>query len=788
MVKKVLKEVEQQCTRKKEGSTSFRIQQNKMKEMVNQHMERVTNQLFHMQNETVSFILHVMQNGHIEQVYYGKPLDDLNDEEINYLVTTNNKSAGTVKFFEDDGAFTLTDHPQAYPVYGSSDFKEGAIELTRNQEVYYPDFRFVEAFYTKGKPRNLAHPATYADENESETLTIKMSDDERKLELLLNYTLFKGSPAIAQSQTLTNQSTSDLQIQRMLSGVLNLPTKEYTFTHFSGAWLKERAIKQRPLEQGIVAIGSLKGASGHQHNPFIRFTHQTATLNSGEVYGMNLVYSGNFLAQAEVDEWDKTRAMIGIHPSQFLWNLSAGESFTTPEAILMYSDTGTNGLAKHFSYLIENHLMDRKWRTLPRPIIFNNWEATYFDFNEEKLLSLAEIGKSLGMECFVIDDGWFSHRQNDRSSLGDWTADPAKFPQGLGRFAKNIKEMGLQLGMWFEPEMISPDSELLKNHPDWVVRHPYKRISVGRGQYVLDFSNPQVVEDIYQQMAKIIDETNLAYIKWDMNRNITEAFSSYLAENHIYQQEFFHRYILGVYRLYEKLLTTYPDLLIEGCAGGGGRYDLGILFYSPQIWPSDNSDALARLTIQSGTLSGYPLSSFSNHVSASPNHQVLRHTSLAFRQDVAMFGPLGYELDLLALTENEKQQVKERIRFYKKHRQLLTHGDFIQLLPNDPSDNEVCWGVFNSDKTEAIIGYYQKTALPNPATISYLPLTKALKEDSAYQINEQEILRGKILMSVGLKKPRLFNGANHATYQLGGDCQSFIYHLKERNINSYEDI
>ena len=743
-------------------------------------IEQLNDRLFHMSNPHTSFILHVMQNGQIEQIYYGKPLRGLTVEEIDYLVAEQNKSAGTVKFFEDDSNFTLTDHPQAYPVYGTSDFKEGAIELSSNQAPYYTDFRFVEATTKKGKARNLDCPTTYGDKEEAETLSLRLIDQERQLELILHYTLFCDSTAIVQSQTLTNQSKTDLQIHRMLSGVLNLSSKAYDFTHFSGAWLKERHEKKRPLEQGIVSIGSLKGASSHQHNPFIRLDHQQSTLDHGEVYGLNLVYSGNFIAQAEVDEWDKTRVMIGIHPSQFRWTLAPEDSFTTPEAVLVYSDAGTNGLAQHFTHFIENHLIDRKWRNKPRPIVFNNWEATYFDFTEEKLLSLATIGKHLGMECFVLDDGWFGKRNNDRSSLGDWTVDKQKFPNGLASFANKLKNMGLQFGMWFEPEMISPDSQLLKQHPDWVVKHPYSRISVGRGQYVLDFSNPDVVAGIYEQMAAIIEETNVTYIKWDMNRNITEAYSAYLEKQASQQQEFFHRYVQGVYALYGKLLTAYPDLLIEGCAGGGGRYDLGILFYSPQIWPSDNSDGVERLSILSGTLAGYPLSSFSNHVSASPNHQVLRETSLAFRQDVAMFGPLGYELDLLALTDEEKQQISERIAFYKAHRHLLTHGKFVQILPNRPYDNEICWGVFSHDRSEAIIGFYQKMARANPAAKAYLPFPDYLKKDRYYQINGQETVSGNLLKNVGLKKPRLFTGVNHATYQLAGDCQSFIYHIVER--------
>lgn len=733
---------------------------------------------FHLKNNKISYVFHVMENNQLGHLYYGQPLGELSDSDIQYLTERTNKSAGTVKFSTDLDIFTLSDRFQEYPVYGSSDFKEGAIEVSHGDEPWYLDFKFVDYQIIKEKQRNLAVPSTYSLEGESETLRIQLLDEEHHLRLNMNFTIFEGFGAIVKNQKIENLGQESVTIEKMLSGVLELPTANYEFLHLSGAWLKERHPKKRKLTQGTTSVGSLKGASGHQHNPFVALVEDSAEINTGDVFAANIVYSGNFLAQAEVDEWDKTRLMIGINPSNFSWLLKPSDSFVTPEAIIMYSDKGLNGISSQVAGFTEKHIINREWKKTPRPIVFNNWEATYFDFNQDKLLELASLGKELGMECFVVDDGWFSNRNDDRSSLGDWYYDKNKFTKGMDVFADSIHQMGLQLGIWFEPEMVSPDSQLYKDHPDWVVRHPYSRVSIGRGQYVLDFSNPAVVEGIYAQMKKIILETNLEYIKWDMNRNITEAYSSYLKLNERPQTEFFHRYILGVYALYEKILTDFPKILIEGCAGGGGRYDLGILFYSPQIWPSDDSDALERLTIQTGTVLGYPLSTFSNHVSASPNHQVGRVTSLKMRQDVSMFGPLGYELDLMQLNDQEKKEIKNSISFYKKHREILVHGEFFQLLDPFEETNEVSWGVVNSDKSEAIIGFYRKLAMANPPALEYLKVP-VLSDTKTYLVNHTEKVSGKVINHFGLRKPYQFNGANHHQAQLKGDFQSYIYHIVE---------
>lgn len=739
-------------------------------------IEVLNKKIFHLQNDKISYLIKVLPNGNLGHVYYGKSLGKISTADVDYMTLNENKSAGTVKYSSELANFTLADEHLEIPVYGTSDFKEGLIEVYEGETPLYLDFQYVSHCVTKGKKRELALPTTFGEEVEN--LIFLLEDAVNELQLEVTYSIFEGIGAVVRGQKLINLGSTTRKVTRFLSGALDMRNQNFEFLHLSGAWLKERHIKKRPLDQGTVSIGSLKGASGHQHNPFVALVNDDTTNETGDIYGANLIYSGNFLAQTEVDEWDNIRLMSGIHPNYFSWTLAPKASFSTPEWLLAYSDEGYNGLMEQTSRLAERHIIDPKWYQKERPIVLNNWEATYFDFNHEKLIALAKEGKALGMECFVLDDGWFGKRDTDRVSLGDWVADTRKFPNGLKSFANDIHKLGLQLGIWFEPEMVSPDSNLYREHPEWVVRPPKgERLSIGRGQYVLDFANPEVVRTIYQQMKKVIQDTQLDYIKWDMNRNITEAYSNYLAEQKIPQTEFFHRYILGVYRLYELILTDFPNLLIEGCAGGGGRYDLGMLFYSPQIWPSDDSDAVERLAIQSGTLLGYPLSSFSNHISAVPNHQVDRVTSLQMRMDVAKYGPLGYELNLFALSEEEKQQIKEDISFYKEHRHLLTFGQFYQLESFTQQPNEYAWAAYDEKSQTGLVTCYRILAQANPANRDYLKLP-FVDSQAVYRI-DGELISGSILKEYGLRKPYQFSAVNGGTAQVSGDFQSFRYLLEK---------
>lgn len=740
-------------------------------------IEFIGNRYFHLRNENISYIFTILKNGHLGHLYYGQSLDTIGETELDYLAKKDNKSAGTVKYYEDDKLFTLADTAQEYPVNGSSDYRDGAIEIYDQQTPLFLDFKYQSYMIQQGKSRVTGEPRSFADDQDSETITISLVDATHALELQQSFTIFNHQSIIARNNTIINHGTKGLTLSKMMSGVLDLPTADYDFVHLSGAWIKERSIKKTPLSQGTFSVGSLKGASSHQQNPFVALMQQEATLTTGDVYGINLVYSGNFKVQAEVNEWEQTRLMNGIHPDYFGWSLLPNTEFNAPESLLGYSNDGMNGLSQNFADFTTGHIIDPKWQTIQRPIVLNNWEATYFDFNQDKLLTLAQQGKDVGIECFVVDDGWFGQRNDDTTSLGDWTPDLNKFPNGIGDFATKIHKMGLQLGIWFEPEMISKKSNLFEQHPDWVLGDSQKRRSVGRSQYVLDFANPEVVDNIFNQMKVVIQNTQLDYIKWDMNRNITEIYSPYLNRIQRPQTEAFHRYIQGVYTLYEKIVTEFPNILIEGCAGGGGRFDLGMLYYSPQIWASDNTDAISRQKIQFGTATAYPISTISNHVSAVPNHQVGRETPIETRFNVAMFGILGYELDLSQLTIAELLIVKEQIQQYQAIRQLIQTGRFEQIIsPFEGTQNLTCWALANQDQSEILIGFYRSLAEPNACGANYLPLS-FINEHQNYRINQTQKLTGSFLKKIGLRFPYQYNGAN--TGQLKGDYQSFIYHLEE---------
>lgn len=733
----------------------------------------IDNKYFYLHNKEVTYLFDLLPNQQLEHLYYGEDLGKLSKNDLEYMSLHPNKASGTVKFSKKIKNLTLADRMQEFPTYGTSDFREGAVSIENEDAYLYPEFKYDHFEITTGKRRSLDFPTSYG--NDSENLIVYLIDTEHQLELQLSYSIFENLSAIVRKAAIINHGQQEIKLTNLQSTVLDLPNDSYDFLQLSGAWTKERHIIRRPLTQGITKIESLRGASSHQENPFIALVDKDVTNDGGNIYASNLIYSGNFISQIEVDEWGQSRLMTGINPATFTWRLSRNQVFSTPEAVLFYSKHGFNGLMKQTHNFVTKHIIDQKWQRRDRPIVINNWEATYFKFNEAKLLKLAKEANKLGIECFVLDDGWFGKRDSDNSSLGNWTVDKRKFPQGLDHFSAQVHKMGMKFGLWFEPEMVSPDTELYNMHPDWIVRHPYNRFSVGRSQYVLDFANPEVVDNIYRQMEKVIETAQVDYIKWDMNRNITEAYSPYLNKSGYSQGEFFHRYIQGVYKLYAKLLTSFPDLLIEGCASGGGRFDLGILYYSPQIWPSDDSDAAERLDIMSGTLLAYPLSTFSNHVSAVPNDQVKRITSLKFRQNVACFGPLGYELDLGKLSTEEKNQIKNWIRWYKENRKLLVNGTFDQLLKFDPSQNTYAWSVSNSNKQ--IVGFYRKLARPDETLDQYLPL-KHLNDQQKYQINSDQLVSGRVLQKFGLREPYQFNASNPDTAQISGDFQSYLYQIK----------
>jgi len=612
----------------------------------------------------------------------------------------------------EDPRFSLDALPQEYPAFGNGDFRFPAHQVLQEDgstitELAYSSFRIIP-----GKPALEGLPSTYVqDEDEARTLEISLVDDLIGLEVVLSYTVFEDLDAIARSARILNKGKRPLTLLRALSASVDFEGSDFELLHLAGDWARERAIVRSPLRSGSQLIESRRGASSHQHNPFLALLSPGADEDSGEVFALSLVYSGNFLAQAEVDRLGGTRLAIGINPFEFSWLLPPGGSFQTPEAILVHSSTGLGGMSSRFHELFRSRLCRGAHRDRERPILVNNWEATYFDFDSGKILALAEEAKELGIELCVLDDGWFGQRDDDRSSLGDWSVDKRKLPLGLGDLASRVGEKGLKFGLWFEPEMVSPKSRLYAAHPDWCLHVPSRPRTEQRHQLVLDLGRSEVRRYIVDSVSSILRSAPIAYVKWDMNRHLTELGSAALPPER--QKEAAHRHILGLYEIMGEITRAFPEVLFEGCSGGGGRFDPGILAYMPQIWTSDNTDAVSRLKIQYGTSLVYPCVAMGSHVSAVPNHQVGRVASLEFRGAVAMSGNLGYELDLGALTEAEKGEVARQVAEYKELRKLVQFGDFFRIL--SPFQGEdAAWIFVSRDKAEAWAVYCRPFARANP--------------------------------------------------------------------------
>ena len=729
---------------------------------------------FHIYNKHLSYITCIMENGQMENLYYGKAIRD--KEDFSYLHEEIMRSLMAV-CVPEPGLLSMQYTKQEYPVYGTGDYRNPALTVRQENGSEIVDFKYVSHEIYGGKKKLAGLPATYTEsEEEAETLKIILKDNLTGAKLTLLYTIFSKGSAIARSAHICNEGEKVLHLQTMMSLNLDLPDKDYVWMQLSGAWSRERYVKNRILEQGITAIDSMRGNSSHEHNPFMVLKRPNAGETSGEVIGFSLIYSGNFRMQAEVDTHDVTRITVGINPDRFDWKLEPGEEFQTPEAVMVYSDQGLNRMSQTFHRLYAKRLARGYWRDRPRPILNNNWEATYFNFTEDRLVQIASKAKECGVELFVLDDGWFGQRNDDHAGLGDWVANPERLPNGIKGLSERIEAMGIKFGLWFEPEMTNKDSDLYRAHPDWILHTPGRNASHGRYQYVLDFSRKEVVEYIYEMMAKILSEAKVSYIKWDMNRSITECYSVALPADR--QGEVFHRYILGVYDLYERLTSEFPEVLFESCSSGGGRFDPGMLYYAPQGWTSDDSDAIERLKIQYGTSLCYPISSMGSHVSVIPNHQVFRKTPLHTRANVAYFGTFGYELDLNSLKEEEIAEVKEQIIFMKKYRKLFQFGDFYRL--KSPFEgNETIWMVVSEDKKTAIVGYYRTLNGVNQA-YSRIKL-QGLDPDMLYEniLNKTENY-GDELMNFGLITTDVTAGEVPGDATPCTDFESRIYILKAK--------
>ncbi|MDM8210611.1 alpha-galactosidase [Mediterraneibacter glycyrrhizinilyticus] len=723
---------------------------------------------FHLYNHEVSYIMTVLPNGQLGQLYFGRRVHER--EDYSYLLESKPRPMSSC-VFDTDKCFSMEHIRQEYAVFGTTDFRMPAVEILQDNGSRISELLFHDYRIENGKPKLPGLPATYTeDESEAQTLIIGLEDPLTRIRLELFYTIFEKGGIIARSARFINNGKEDVHLNTAMSLCMDLPDSDYDWIQFSGAWARERYPKTRHLEQGIQSVGSMRGHSSHNHNPFVILKRPSADEFQGEAIGFSLIYSGNFLAQAEVDAYDTTRFLMGIHPAGFDWKLSAGTSFQTPEALMVYTDQGLNCLSQTFHRLYQKRLARGYWRDRERPILINNWEATYFDFNEEKILSIARRAKECGVELFVLDDGWFGQRNGEHAGLGDWFVNREKLPDGIAGLSEKIEEMGMMFGLWFEPEMVNMDSDLYREHPDWIIQTPGRRSSHGRFQYVLDFSRKEVVDRIYKMMEKILSDAKISYVKWDMNRSITECYSSALPADR--QGEVYHRYILGVYDLYERLTSRFPHVLFESCASGGGRFDPGLLYYAPQGWTSDDTDAVERLKIQYGTSYCYPVSSMGSHVSVTPNHQLNRNTPLYTRANVAYFGTFGYELDLNRLTGEELEEVKEQVRFMKKYRRLIQYGTFYRL--QSPFENNVAgWMVVSSDRREALVGRYKILNGTNqPFERMYL---KGLDEGTKYLVNGNETHYGDELMHCGLVTTDASAGETAPGEKMSCDFDSELY-------------
>ena len=701
--------------------------------------------LFHLETENSSYVFRVLENQQLQHLYYGKRIH----VKENYGNLASYQTRGfEVSYTADEERIQLSMIPNEYATYGKGDFRHPAYQVQDATGSRITELKYQGYTLSTGKKRLEILPSTFDDDGDrSEVLTITLKDDIIGLVVKLNYTVFPGQNVIVRNVEFINEGQSDLKLLKAMSLQLDLPDDQFDFIHFSGAWLRERQLYRTALRPGLQSIDSLRYSSSPQNNPFFMLSRKHTTEESGEVYGFNLVYSGNFQNSIEVDHFGTTRVLIGVNPVEFEYLLEPQMSFVTPEAIMSYSAQGMNALSQQLAIFYREHLVNPRFAKRPRPIVLNSWETMYFNLTTDKVLELAKCGQQLGVELFVLDDGWFGHREDDNSSLGDWTTDYRRLPKGISYIADEIHKMGMQFGLWFEPEMISIDSELYLTHPEWMICTLHRKPSVGRHQYVLDFTNQELIDYLFDAISSIIQETKLEYIKWDYNRHITDAYTATLLETK--QMEFGHRYILGVYQLLERLTKAYPEVLFESCSSGGGRFDLGMMYYAPQAWTSDDTDPIERLKIQHGTSYGYSLSMMSAHVSASPNEQSGRRTSLDTRAAVAYFGVFGYELDVTTLEAAEAEKVKEQIDFYKRYREVFQYGNFYRIR-SPFEDDVVDWQVVSSDKSTAILLHTSLISHLNPG----YSLVKfcGLDEDKRYTISGMdEEFFGDELMNAGIK-------------------------------------
>lgn len=717
--------------------------------------------VFKLDSKDTSYIISIVdEEKFLGHVYFGKKVID---EDINYLMRINEPPYVPSKNNRDRVSF-YDSFPFEYSTHGIGDFRESSIRVIDKNGHSEVKLEYKSHEIYKGKKELNGLPATFGDENECTSLEITCEDMYLNLQVVLVYTTFENLDVITRSVKVKNLSEDKINLTKVLSTCIDFDDIDYDMISLHGSWARERHVQRKKIGYGKQVVSTIRGESSHQDNPFIALLDSKATDDYGNVYGFNFVYSGNFFAQIEGCQFNTTRVVMGINPEDFNWLLNKDEEFIAPEVVMVYSNEGIGKMTRTFHDLYRNNLIRGEYKDKKRPILINNWEATYFDFNTEKLLSIAKEASKLGIEMLVMDDGWFGKRNADNSSLGDWFVNEDKISGGLNNLVDEVNKLGMEFGIWVEPEMISGDSELFRKHPDWCIKIPGREPALCREQYVLDLSRKEILDYIYDSIKKVLSSANIIYVKWDMNRQLTDLGSLGLKSEN--QGELLHRYVLAVYDMMDRLTKDFPHILLENCSGGGARFDPGMLYYSPQIWCSDDTDAIERLKIQEGTSMVYPLSAIGAHVSDCPNHTVGRTTPFETRGYVALAGTFGYELDVTRIPEEDRDMIPEQIEMYHKYNDLVRSGDYYRIQNFSENNSFDAWSVVSKDKSEVLVTCVQVFERANYH--SRRIKLKGLIEEKFYKNEETgEIISGGALMTAGINLTNLH-----------GDFKGKLIHLK----------
>ena len=707
-------------------------------------------QVFTLQTKRTTYQMKAGDYGILLHLYYGARVEDCT---MDYLLHRKDVGfSGNPYEAGEDRSFSLDTLPQEFPSYGVGDYRNNCVGVCQADGTRAADFRYVSWEIREGAHKIPGLPCLFDEDETAETLVIFLEDAASSLKLELYYVVFADRDVIARSARITNGGKEAVRLEKMMSACLELPNGSWEAIHFHGRHAMERRLERLPLMHGTMEVGSRRGTSSHQHNPGVILCSPDATEEHGGCYGLSLIYSGNFSMEIEMDQMDSVRAVCGINPEFFEYRLEPGEAFDTPQLMMTYSGNGLGRMSANFHSIIRHNLCRGKYKFARRPVLINNWEATYFDFNEEKILSIARQASELGIEMLVLDDGWFGSRDSDNAGLGDWFVNTDKLKGGLTDLVTGINGLGMKFGIWIEPEMVNEDSCLYREHPDWALTIPGRKPCRSRNQLVLDMSRSEVRDYVFDSIAAVLKSANVEYVKWDMNRSICDVYSAVLPKER--QGEVYHRYVIGIYDLMERFTSSFPNILFEGCSGGGGRFDPAILYYSPQIWCSDDTDGIERLEIQYGTSFFYPISAVGSHVSAIPNHQTGRRTPLTTRGVVAMAGSFGYEMDLNLLTEDEKEAVKAQVEDYKKYYDLIHNGDYYRLASPQGDSGFTAWQFVSGDKTRTLLNLVITHVRANAPDLWFK--LRGLDPEKRYRLEEDgRIYSGSALMNAGISIPMI---------------------------------